>query len=710
MNPSTSEPITAHLEAGARSMVRVVLVVALGIYAIHVTTALLFPYPLDYGEAPLVDQALRVAQGQNIYRPTLDAPPYTITNYPPLYVLAMAPFVAIFGPNFWAGRLISVVGALATALFLGGTIHAQTRDRGAAQITAAMFLTFPYVAEWSKLARIDLLALAFSAAALYVISRWPRDDRALMGTAALLLAAIYTRQSYGLAAPLAAFVWTWTRRGWRPALKLAGMVGGAGLALFVILNLATGGGFFFNVVTANVNPFNIETVERYAREVLHLAPILLIFAIFLIFVIPPRDRGKLSQATGWPLVMPYLAGAILSAATIGKIGSNVNYLLELCAALALVAGTVVAWGGALWREDAETAPAWLPLLARGGVLVLLGIQAAILMSFTLRHPVQGFKYRASTPRILQELRETVGASPGPVLADEFMGMLTLNREPLYIQPFEVTQLANAGLWDQAPFLEALRAEQFPMILLHHFRGYPVYQERWTPEMLDAITTHYVASSFAADTLIFRPRGTDAVAAVERVCAGAPWSLPSDSALGMWWYNQTLSLMGAGFDNTVPVYAVADGVLLRRADWPDAVAILHADPLESGAQVWTFYGGMASADGGESYVSAAFPPGSADARVRQGDLLGYQGSYPHFWVHLHFAVLPALPDGEFPAALVWRDTGDDLTLRRVLQIADRRNPAEYLGTFSSTVAGAGDWLSPRCQQIDANARGLARRFR
>ncbi len=700
MNSPATKPTTpaSYLEVGARILVALVFAVALIIYSLHALVAIFYPYPLDYGEAPLVDQAMRLAEGRTIYRAALDTPPYTITNYPPLYVLTMTPFVLLFSPNFWAGRLISVASALATAFFLGGVIHAQSGDRFAARLTAFLFLAFPYVVGWAKLARIDLLALALSAAAFYVIARRPQDNRALVGTALLLTAAIYTRQSYGLAAPFAAFVWVWAQRGWRAAFALAGMVGAVGLVLFLILNLATSGGFFFNVVTANVNPFNVETVKRYAEEVLELAPILPFLCGLLIVVIPIRARRRLVEAAGWPMVVPYLAGALLSAITIGKIGSNVNYLLEFCAALALVAGTVLAWSGKVWRSDAESpAPVWVPPLAHSIVLILLAVQAGMLMRFTLQHPVQDFKYRTSGQPSLHELRELVAETTGPILADEYMGMLTLNNKPLYIQPFEVTQLANAGLWDQTPLLNDIRAEKFALILIHHFRGYPVYKERWTPEMLAVIQEHYIASGIEADTIIFRPRSTAGIAApVDGACPGAPWPFPTSSGLGLYWYTKTLLLMGVGYDNTVPVYAVADGRLMRRADWPDAVAILHDDPLEPGRQVWAFYGGMASADGQASYVSVAFPPGSTDVPVKAGELLGYQGSYRASWTHMHFAVVPPLPDGTFPAALVWRNTGQDLSLAQVLTQVEHRRPSDYLGITGSLVAGAEDWLPLNCK--------------
>src|SRR5215211_4290866 len=54
----------------------------------HGWQALSFPYPLNYGEGPLLDQSVRLAAFENIYRTNLSAPPYVIANYPPLFMLA----------------------------------------------------------------------------------------------------------------------------------------------------------------------------------------------------------------------------------------------------------------------------------------------------------------------------------------------------------------------------------------------------------------------------------------------------------------------------------------------------------------------------------------------------------------------------------------------------------------------------------------------
>jgi hypothetical protein len=68
-----------------------------------------FPFGVNYGEAPLMDQARRIELGEVIYKQNIDEPPYIITNYPPIYILTVAAFNSIFNiPIFQTGRLISL--------------------------------------------------------------------------------------------------------------------------------------------------------------------------------------------------------------------------------------------------------------------------------------------------------------------------------------------------------------------------------------------------------------------------------------------------------------------------------------------------------------------------------------------------------------------------------------------------------------------------
>ena len=78
--------------------------------------------------------------------------------------------------------------------------------------------------------------------------------------AILLVLAAYTRQTYVLAAPLAALVWLWPENR-KQAYLFLGIWAGLGLILFASLTMLTGGGFFYHLVVANLNQFTLKVIN-----------------------------------------------------------------------------------------------------------------------------------------------------------------------------------------------------------------------------------------------------------------------------------------------------------------------------------------------------------------------------------------------------------------------------------------------------------------
>ena len=79
-----------------------------------------------------------------------------------------------------------------------------------------------------------------------------------------------------------------------------------------------------------------------------------------------------------------------------------------------------------------------------------------------------------------------------------MGLLPLDGRPIFFQPFEITQLARAGRWDQRPFLDELEKQAFAAILIYRMPT-GLQRQRWTDEMLGVIERRYVSSSASAVT-------------------------------------------------------------------------------------------------------------------------------------------------------------------------------------------------------------------
>ena len=456
---------------------------ALMLFLRHGWDALAFPFPLNYGEGPLLDQAVRLASFEGIYSSDLARAPYTISNYPPFYLLVQAPFVWLFGPELWYGRLISLASVAATALLVALTLFTLTRDRIAAMAAGLTFPAIPYVLRWSSLGRVDLLGLALSWAGLFAVVRWPQRRRAMLAAAVLFVAAVLTRQTYVLAAPLTAFVWLLAQGQRRRALELAGLGCGLGLASFAALNVSTDGGFFLNTVTANINDFRWERVSFNALGAGLACPLLLLGGLAFAWR-SPRDGV-------WWLVVPYLTLSVPSALLVGKVGSDVNYLLELSAALCLATGALIAWQ----RERPRLRAVLISLLA----LQVLALAQSSLVPSGLQD------YVVDQEREVRQLSRIVAGAEGPVLTDEHMGLLPLNGKRIQFQPFEMTQLSRDG-WNQDRAVETIRDEEYAVVMMWEPPfARDIKRDRWTPEMLGAIETHYEPTGRLADMVVYRPK-------------------------------------------------------------------------------------------------------------------------------------------------------------------------------------------------------------
>jgi len=446
-------------------------------------SVILFPYPVDYGEGPLLDQAARLSRGESVYDADLTSAPFTIANYPPLYPLAQAAFVKLVGPAFWYGRLLSWLSALTAALCITSIVRTLTRAWPPALIGGLTFLALPFVSFWAPLFRVDLLGLALSLAGLLIVIRRSERRGALLTAALLLTAAIYTRQTYALAAPFTAFVWL-ALHSRRRAFAFAATVAALTAIVYLMLDGLTDGGFFFHVVTANVNSFSGARLLRLATEAGMMIPLFLAAAALYLIV------GARTPDALWKFCAPYLVVSLLVALTIGKSGSNVNYWLESCAALSIATAGLVSWS----RRRATI---------RVAVLLLLAVQVSMLLGGNRysRH----LRWKLEQGARMAALTELLQRTDGPVLADEELGLLPLAGRAVELQPFELSALARRGSWDEAPLLAALERQEFELILMYRVPWSPLHRTRWTPAMLERIERKYERVGAVGPTVLYRPR-------------------------------------------------------------------------------------------------------------------------------------------------------------------------------------------------------------
>ncbi|NJO85041.1 MAG: hypothetical protein HC828_21350 [Blastochloris sp.] len=111
-------------------------------FGIHATHLLTYPYPLDYGEGPLLTQVQLLRSGVPIWNLYADPaqPPYAVVNYPPVYHLLASiggPSGAHGGAALQVGRVISLVSVLGVVVALWVLARRKAEGGGRGRRTMA---------------------------------------------------------------------------------------------------------------------------------------------------------------------------------------------------------------------------------------------------------------------------------------------------------------------------------------------------------------------------------------------------------------------------------------------------------------------------------------------------------------------------------------------------------------------------------------------
>jgi hypothetical protein len=329
------------------------------IRAWHVLT---FPYPLDYGEGPLLAQVNHLRSGASLPHLYGDPaqPPYLVVNYPPVYLIVTS-LVALLldwtlpgsATPLLAGRLVTFCATLICALLIWRlAVPSDTSIRrtisgqsGTALVVALAFLALPIVREWSVLMRVDLLGVCLGLWGLLLTRRLSR-------LAAIPLALSLLAKPSLIAAPAAALVWLWFRHHRRALEVAAGMVAIGGAAASV-LQVASGGWFWLHVVSANANPWSSALAEGFWQDQAAILGSLWLGAALAAGLILMRGtRWKTRQSDVLPppvetahalLPIVYTCFGAYVAFGVGKVGAYANYFLEFYAGAIWLIATVIVY-------------------------------------------------------------------------------------------------------------------------------------------------------------------------------------------------------------------------------------------------------------------------------------------------------------------------------------------------------------------------------
>ena len=93
--------------------------------------------------------------------------------------------------------------------------------------------------------------------------------------------------------------------------------------------------------------------------------------------------------------------------------------------------------------------------------------------------------------VFDRMCRDLAARPGPAISDDAVLLRCAGKEVIF-QPFVMTQLAEAGRWDQRPFLQELADGRIPTVIAQ-VRPESLFRSRYTKEMRGSLRTLYRAA-------------------------------------------------------------------------------------------------------------------------------------------------------------------------------------------------------------------------
>jgi hypothetical protein len=441
--------------------------VGLGLIA-HLTVMLWAQHDFTPVEALVALQGNMFAHGQGLYW-GVNRYPYTISAYGPI-LYAISGLLQKWGlPAYQSGRMVSFA-ALLTALWLCwqalGYLTKNKFARAAAVILAASTANILF---WGTTGQTDMLGATFALAAFtaFLKFREQRDLRALALAGVMVVLAVFTKQTF-LAAGAAiglTLLWDGRKRGEdrKRAIWWISGVAAAGVAIAFGLNTATHGGYFEDAILANFGPFALVFFKL--RQ--HVEYLLLTGSGVIVAALAGVRR--ISRRTA-PL---YLYAALATAVwllTAPKIGSDLNYQIEMMLVFAICAGV------ALDRLDFFDSiftgrRSWVTLLQMPLVLHL-----AVNLLLTGRGVAERALEEPAKARETAALQPFV-SRPGKLFLGQY-DPLVQYRGSIDIEPYIYCLLVKAGITKPEPVLLDLATRRFSTIILDEdlFNDRPVERD------------------------------------------------------------------------------------------------------------------------------------------------------------------------------------------------------------------------------------------
>lgn len=473
------------------------LAVLVGWVAIQFT-----PGDAHFFESKMVYLARQVSAGKPLYPPWADFP-YEPNFYTPAYFLITGLLGRLFALDDvglrLVGRLLTWLSAGTTAFGAYAIVLRETGNRRAGGVAALAALSAAPLVAFGHMTRPDMMATTIALLGFWLYSdpscRWRR-----VWSAPLFALATLTKQT-ALAAGMAAVLWDMLQGRWRQATAWAG----AWLACVGVFIAATT--LFWeprcarDILGAGADPFSMGAGLQVLRLLVHSAPELGV--VLLAFLTTCRESA------GYRAIALFgVAAAGLGTLGCFKLGSDLNYFLDLAIAAAISTG--ILWSRMCPAEvglAATVAGKWRRIIAASLCLLYVACLAGVSLVWTAGEASsriqKWLRVRQHDPeaRQFEQLVRFVRSPHRRVLTDNSYLALQSAHQPPFLDVFLFRVLVNDGRVVPKRLLAAIDEQAFDCVLSSadlrddYLFSFPV-------AIRDAIQDRYTLAGYLGGMLVY----------------------------------------------------------------------------------------------------------------------------------------------------------------------------------------------------------------
>ena len=422
--------------------------IALGVYLDVAFSRVAYPFAVEWVEANVFLQVVRVLEGKSLYVPP--SWEFVPTIYPPFYYYVAAIFARATNQVMFAMRLVSLLASMWTfvMIYVLCRLRKITRELsiGAVGLYAASYAVTGY---WFDVGRVDSLFIALALTG-YVLAIIRTKRESIVGTLAgfVFFLAFATKQSALAAIPFA-LLYILLERRWMKALWLGISAGISCGLFFVSMNILSKGWFaLYTSSIPSAHPVSWEMVIHNFWT-LYIFPkfpwLLIIIILALCLLLGKQDKNTFFNYVIFIFTF-FLPLAIMSVASMAKQWGYINGLIPIAAALSVLGAEAYQQITAPFATPPGSPRRW----AFKSFYTAASIAASIMMLMQFNNLRYDFRTQIPSQASLEagyRILDILRNSQGPVYIPAAPYLLYMVHQPTHFQMSSLGDISLAVQYD-----------------------------------------------------------------------------------------------------------------------------------------------------------------------------------------------------------------------------------------------------------------------